>query len=336
MPVSSLPAPVPAMMAQQSHIPPSDMITYGGVIDGQHYFGPCRGNQPCDRLPLMSFSLAKSLVGGIGLMRLEKLYPGAKNTHVSDYIPACESWGDVTLADLLGMASGHFVSAAPHMDETKGFDAFNSKKTAPEKLDFACNNYPKQAEPGTTFVYRTSDHFILGAAMQAFWREKTGRPEADFYQDLIVPLWRALDLSALTHTVRRTDDIPNTGWGMVFTRSDIAAIAHALAADDPRLVDSLDTDMLNEALQHTDQVAGLPAGDTLRYANGFWAWDATEHLQCTDRTQIPFMSGYGGISVVLLPTGDVYYYFSDGGVHRFADAVAALHSLRPICRSKKS
>ena len=43
------------------------------------------------------------------------------------------------------------------------------------------------------------------------------------------------------------------------------------------------------------------------------------------------MSGYGGISVVLLPDGDVYYYFSDGGIFRFAEVIEHLNSTNPIC-----
>ena len=43
------------------------------------------------------------------------------------------------------------------------------------------------------------------------------------------------------------------------------------------------------------------------------------------------MSGYGGISVVFLQKGDAYYYFSDGGVFRYAEVIEHLHTHRPIC-----
>jgi hypothetical protein len=53
----------------------------GFVIDGVHYSGGCptrHGAYPfCENLDLPSYSLAKSMVAGIALMRLERLYPGA-------------------------------------------------------------------------------------------------------------------------------------------------------------------------------------------------------------------------------------------------------------------
>ena len=56
------------------------MTAYGFVIGGVHYAGGCEtrhGTYPfCDVMDLPSYSLAKSIVGGIGLMRLELLYPG--------------------------------------------------------------------------------------------------------------------------------------------------------------------------------------------------------------------------------------------------------------------
>ena len=36
-------------------------------------------------------------------------------------------------------------------------------------------------------------------------------------------------------------------------------------------------------------------------------------LGCEHPTWIPFMSGFGGISVVLFPNGVVYYNFADDG-----------------------
>jgi hypothetical protein len=77
---------------------------------------------------------------------------------------------------------------------------------------------------------------------------------------------------------------------------------------------------------------GSVAGsENLRFKNGFWAWNASSSLECTQENWLPFMSGYGGISVVLLPDGDVYYYFSDGGVFRFTDVIQHLNKTRSIC-----
>jgi hypothetical protein len=43
------------------------------------------------------------------------------------------------------------------------------------------------------------------------------------------------------------------------------------------------------------------------------------------------MSGYGGIVVAMFPNGMTYYYFSDGGVFRWAIAAAAADRMRNFC-----
>lgn len=43
------------------------------------------------------------------------------------------------------------------------------------------------------------------------------------------------------------------------------------------------------------------------------------------------MSGFGGITVALFPNGVIYYYYSDGHLHRWASARAAAHRIRSLC-----
>ena len=60
---------------------------------------------------------------------------------------------------------------------------------------------------------------------------------------------------------------------------------------------------------------GLPAATSsdFRYESGFWARNVQSLLGCAHPTWIPFMSGFGGISVVLFPNGVIYYNFADDG-----------------------
>jgi hypothetical protein len=97
-------------------------------------------------------------------------------------------------------------------------------------------------------------------------------------------------------------------------------------------MDRLDKSMLDKAMQREAVDRGSRAGAAdLKFYNGFWAWNAGPTLGCTNSRWLPFMSGYGGISVILLPDGNVYYYFSDGGVFRFSDVIQHLHTSKPIC-----
>ena len=45
----------------------------------------------------------------------------------------------------------------------------------------------------------------------------------------------------------------------------------------------------------------------------------------------PFMSGYGGIRVVMLPNGPTYYYFGDNDEFSWFDAVNESNILKPMC-----
>jgi hypothetical protein len=308
-----------------------DLTSYGAVINGTHYISRCQGRPNCDTLPLPSYSLAKSIVGGLGLMRLEKLYPGVKNTLVSDLIKQCHDWEAVTLAHLLDMTSGHYSSGRPHVDEGRYFWPFAVNPTAEKMTEFACR-FSAKSTPGEKWVYRTSDTWLLGVAMQTIWQQKAG-VQADFYDDLLLPIWQQLGLSALMDVSLRRDGAPYTGWGLVMTRDDIAKIAFAIAKRDPALVDQLDSTLFDTATQYGGGPIGSEAGDkSLRYSMGFWSWNAGPYLDCKSPTWVPTMSGFGGISVVMLPSGDVFYYFSDSGEYRYAEAIAALHKINPICK----
>jgi hypothetical protein len=67
-----------------------------------------------------------------------------------------------------------------------------------------------------------------------------------------------------------------------------------------------------------------------------WAWNIQQYLGCRKPAWIPFMSGFGGISVVMLPSGIVYYYVSDNAEFRWARAVAEAHRIGPVCRQRGS
>ncbi len=74
------------------------------------------------------------------------------------------------------MASGHYDSPTSEADE----DASNTGRffiatTHAEKIQFACTHYPRKDAPGKRWVYHTTDTYILGAALAAWWRKRKGR-----------------------------------------------------------------------------------------------------------------------------------------------------------------
>ncbi|MEE2878465.1 MAG: serine hydrolase, partial [Pseudomonadota bacterium] len=342
----------PAVFGSAEDIDPEDMTLFGLVHRRTHYVGGCEtraGDYPyCDALVIPSYSLAKSIFGGFGLMRLEQLHPGARNALVVDYVPACAregSWGGVTFENLLDMASGHYLSAEPDADEAASVDQeFFLTSSHDQKLDLACRQFPRKADPGSTFVYHTSDTYLLGTAMQAFLEEKSG-PQADVYRDLLAEgVWSSSGLSSVMSETRRSinsdgqADQAFAGWGLFMLRSDLAKIVSTLSQNDVlnALGDELDTELLAEALQRDPGKPGLPAAKPpLFYQNGFWAFDIQTYGDCVAPTRIPFMSGFGGLVAAMLPNGVGYYYVSDGGAFRWARAALETEHISKFCTGER-
>jgi hypothetical protein len=326
------------------------MTAYGVLIRGVHYAGGCNtreGPYPyCDEMTLPSYSLAKSVLAGFALMRLELLYPGSRRALVTDHVPECRAaggWDGVTLEHELDMTSGRYESAEPEADENASSTSrFFFATTHAEKIGIACTRYPRKAAPGKRWVYHTTDTYILGAALADRWRRDHGAG-ADFYEGLLLrPVYERLGLSPELATPRRTVDEaaqPFTGWGLVLRRDDIVKLGGFLAAGEGRLGAEplLDPAMTRAALQRDPGDPGLRATDgNFRYNNGLWAWNIAGYLGCRKPAWIPFMSGFGGISVVMLPSGIVYYYVSDNAEFRWARAVAEAHRIGPVCRQRDS
>ena len=325
-------------------VSPSDLSVFGLVVDGVHYRSDCNtrhGPYPfCDTMALPSYSTAKSIYAGISLMQLEQQIPDVSQRSIAASIPSCEkkSWQKVTIEDALDMATGHYASAIFPVDEDSDAQMsfiFDDKHAS--KVDFACTHYPRKSSPQKKFVYHTSDTYLVGTALSNILSKQ--RPEInDAYSALLVnPIWQRLSLSPLLDHSKRTYDQraqPFAGYGLTFEADDIVRLADWLHNGEGRLDDEqvLDSRMLNASLQRDDNDRGLAAGGKhFRYNNGFWALDVASILECPKPVWVPFMSGFGGITVALLPNNTIYYYFSDNYTHRWRTGIRASHRIRNLC-----
>lgn len=321
-----------------------DVSVYGFVINGVHYRSECPsrfGPYPfCEVLDLPSYSLAKSLIGGIGYLILISRWPEFATIPISDLIPECvladKRWNDVTPAQLLNMTTGNYNSNIFKDDEdADSMQTFFLAESHNDKVLFSCEAWPRKSPPGTQWVYHTTDTYLLGVAMNTFLKQKLG-PQADFYQDLIYQrLFKALELSPAMQWTQRTYDEesqPFTGYGLIFHSDDVARIAQALNSESSLLQHFSGTGF-EAAMFRTGKPKHTMLDDSgLAYRNGFWGVNVSKWITCQSDTWVPFLSGYGGISVALFPNGSVYYYFTDGNQYSIHSAAVEANKVINYCK----
>lgn len=347
-PIEMLAEKTSKIKAQQLALPEgiasSDMTAYGVLLDDTHYVSECQtraGNYPfCEQMVLPSYSTAKSIFGGLTMFYLEQKYGDVFSQPVNKWIKQCKSdrWDKVTFADLLDMSTGNYTSKKYSADEASSKKlAFFDAKTNNERLSFACKHYSRKSKPGTTFVYHTSDTYLLGAALSAYVKDKLG-PDTDLFTDVLnKSIFAPLGLSEVSAESRRTSDKdgqPYVGYGLFFTRDDLVRLSRFVSSQAHVESDStvFAKAPLQAALQLSDTNRGLTTEyNHILYQHGFWAREVSNKSLCQNQQWIPFMSGYGGITVALLAKTSVYYYVSDSFHFDWSDAIPPLHELDIIC-----
>ena len=94
-----------------------------------------------------------------------------------------------------------------------------------------------------------------------------------------------------------------------------------------------DLQFMHEALNPNEDNSLLAiSSSNIYYNNGIWSRKFDKAMfNCNKDIWIPFMSGFGGITLALLPNGMTYYYFSDGYTFAWESAVIAANSIKPFC-----
>ena len=321
------------------------MTWYGFVINGVQYLGGCQtryGTYPyCESMRAPSYSTAKSAFASLALMHLGQKYdPDAPDLLIKDYLnEAVDSpgnWESVTFDHTLDMATGNFQTSQRMVDEEHfNTDPFWLEDHYAERIQ-AAFNWPHSAVPGTVWVYRTSDTFIVTAAMQNYLRSVEGE-DADLFQFVVNEIYQPLGLgSGLYSTVRTKDGnwsgLPVGGYGLWWIPDDLAKLTTFLNNDQGKIngTQILDIDQLRAALQDNPDDRGVVRDGDGRYNNGFWADEFTSRDgKC--RFWVPHMYGYSGIVVAVIPNGTAYYYVSDNQEFTTTQAIQASAELIPVC-----
>jgi hypothetical protein len=108
----------------------------------------------------------------------------------------------------------------------------------------------------------------------------------------------------------------------------------ALSFTSPNIEQSLfDQTGLRQAMfQDNSNLMGWLDDKGTAYRGGFWGSNAATWINCQKEIWIPFMSGYGGITVALIPNGTIYYNFSDSDIFRFREAAIESNKIRNYCQ----
>ncbi|MFI0163502.1 hypothetical protein [Streptomyces sp. NPDC017095] len=329
-----------------SGITASALSTYGVSYGGVNYVGACqtrRGAYPyCNQMVLPSFSLAKTVFAGIVLMRLTQVYGSSVPSQlIRDWVGEADTsaWTGVTFQDTANMATGNYSSRAFEADESgSGMTAFFDAEAYRPKMTAALA-FPHSAEPGTQWVYHSSDTFVLARAMQNYLVAKAGAG-SDIHRwirdQVLVPLHLSPDVLTTERTGNSATGQPFGGYGLFYTQDDIAKVSRFLNADGGRIdgVQMLDPTMLADAMQQNPENRGITTtadttGRTYQYQDGLWArrFTSADDPVFTSPVYVPFMSGFGGITVAMLPNGATYYYFSDNDEFGWSAAAAQAYKL---------
>ena len=336
---------------------PGDITAFGLFINGVNYVSDCPtrfGTYAfCENMRLPSYSVAKSLFAGSALMWLgqrygSRVYGALIRSFVPQYVNGGD-WVDVTFDDTSDMATGNYMSADYEADESSSQEmTFLSAEPFNTKIASAFTPFPHKAEPGTTWVYQSHATFILTQAVNNYLQQRQG-DGADIFNSIRDAIFQPLHMSQGSLLALRTDNSesgkPIGSYGLFFIPDDVAKIGRFLNNDGGMISGRqvLDPARLKESLFRTASPAalGVPVPDvekpavanTWRYHNQFWAKHMTtaEFPQYRCDFWVPFMSGYGGITVLLLPNGATYYIFSDGNEFSWYSVVNEVNKIASLC-----
>lgn len=95
----------------------------------------------------------------------------------------------------------------------------------------------------------------------------------------------------------------------------------------------LQPSMLDDTMQKNSSDRGVVTSGTsaFQYNNSFWAAPPSQFTQYSCQVYMPFMSGYGGITIAMAPNGAAYYYFSDNGEFSWYNAINETNKINPMC-----
>jgi hypothetical protein len=351
-PWSALPgaAESPWLEAFDGDSAPTEVSASGLIVDGVLYLRSCEtrwGPFPyCRYMRHGVFSVTKSLGAAVALLRLAQTYGDQVFAlKIKDYVTVTAShdgWERVTFADALNMATGIGDEAprrepnVPFADADTNLGSFLRSPTAKRKLAvaFLAGQYPWG--PGEVLRYNNMHTFVLAAAMDSFLKRQAG-PNAQLWDMVVAEVLQPIGIfhAPMLHTQEPDGGrgIPHLLHGLYPTIDDVAKLTTLLQQGGQYQGRQLLSAAKLATALDTSESRGLPSRQENRFGEGryhlsFWSVPYRTATGC--RFQIPYMFGYGGNLVVLLPNGVSAFRFADGFRVDLESMVLAGEAIRPF------
>ena len=293
------------------------------------------------------FSATKSAAAALALSHLAQRYGEEVLAYrVADYIDIeapHDGWDRVTFVDLINMAAGignHDTDPAStnyHADENQSpMGNWSRATSASEKISIATQqygNFPWQ--PGEVFRYNTTHTFMLSAAMDSLVRQREGQR---LWPWLMAHVYRPIGIAHLPmmHTTESDPNLslPVFGVGLYPTVDEaikIANLFHNLGQYQGKQL--LHPEVTRNMLYRTSEHGFRNVHDVNQYGEGkyhrsFWG-TAFGHSNCS--VQVPFMNGYGGNLIGILPNGVIVLRFAEAQNYRTLPMIEVAAQLAPVC-----
>jgi hypothetical protein len=331
---------------------PACVTTYGLVINGTNYSSGnnCAtrwGNYAfCDEMRLPSYSTAKTAFANVALARLGQMYStGMYELLIENVIvPDGGNWSLTTLNDAVDMASGNYNLNGFESDEgSTKMSHFLEAEAYSTKIDDAFVFVRHYVTPDTLWIYHSSDTFLATSAMNLYLQQMQRSTSADIFDQVLNDVYIPLNTSQGFGSMLRTNDSPSghpTGYyGLFYLQDDIAKIGDWLNNGHGVINNEqvLEPTRLTASLFRNPNVTGLsvpvPNDINFFYKNATWGKMMTpaQFPQYSCTFHVAYMSGFGGITVLMLPDGVTYYVFTDNNQFYWYDAVNEINKIAPFC-----
>jgi hypothetical protein len=325
---------------------PEALKVSGLILDGVLYVRGCEtrfGPYPyCRQMRHGVFSVTKSMGAAVALLRLAQKYGDeVLALKIKDYVTvtaAHDGWEQVTFADALNMATGigdNWPQREPNdimADENKPkmLQQWLKARTAKEKLDisFSYGKYPWG--PREVLRYNSVNTFVLAVAMDSLLKRQAG-PQAHLWDMVMAEVFQPIGIFHAPIMQTQEQDggrgVPPLAYGLYVTIDDVAKLTTLLQHGGQHQGQQLLSATTLAAALYKTEARGLPTGWGW-YHLSFWSMSHQSRTGCA--FQIPYMAGFLGNLVVLLPNGISAFRFADGDDYDVDPMVLAGEALRPF------